>query len=65
MLIRSLIFTGTCGASYRMVVTFRQSPITYVSVTLHAAVNTSLPVITRESGVVVLLEASYIPVTFT
>lgn len=64
VLIRSLIFTGTCGASHRAVVTFRQPPITYVSVTLHAAVNTSLPVITRESGVVILLEASYIPVRY-
>lgn len=63
VLIRSLILIGTCGTSYRTVVRFRQSPITYVSVTLHAAVNTSLPVITRESGVVILLEALYIPVS--
>lgn len=65
VLIRSLIFTGTCGASYRAVVALRQKPITYVRVTLHAAINTSLPVITRESGVVILLEASYIPVRYT
>lgn len=65
VLIRGLIFTGTCGASYRTVVMFRQSPITYVSITLHAAVNMSLPVITRESEVVILLEASYIPVSCT
>lgn len=60
VLIWSLIFTGKYGASYRVVVTCRQLPITYVSVTLHAAVNMSLVVITREREVVILLEASYI-----
>lgn len=65
VLIRSLIFTGTCGTLYLPVVRFRQSSITYVSVALHAAVNMSLPGITRESGVVILLEASSIPVSYT